>query len=129
MEQCGDELVAQRAGELAGTIRTDSDAVTLTLTGTADAEAESGLGELLGRVHAESQRAGAPEVVVDLRQLEFMNSSCFRSFITWFTALRRLPPEQHYRITVRASAAMHWQSRSLPALRHFGGELVELRVE
>jgi hypothetical protein len=113
-----DELVA-RAVVDAGVLR-------LTLEGTADAAAEAALNEMLGRLHGESQRNGVREVVVDLRTLEFMNSSCFKSFITWIVAVRRLPEDQHYRIRFLANAGLHWQKRSLHAISYFGGELVSV---
>ncbi len=74
----------------------------------------------------ESQRAAVPEVVVDLHALEFMNSSCFKCFITWIVAVRRLPPDQSYRIRFVSNPAMHWQRRSLHAISYFGGELVTI---
>lgn len=116
-------------GELQAEVTAAAGSVILTMRGTADTVAESGLGELLGRVHAESQRAGPADVVVDMRSLEFMNSSCFKNFITWIVAVRRLSPEQRYRITFRSSAKQHWQKRSLHALSYFGGELVQVEVE
>lgn len=101
-----------------------SPVVRLALTGTADAPAEAALNEMLGRLHGEAQRAGAREVTVDLRALEFMNSSCFKSFITWIVAVRRLSHDQSYRIRFLANASLHWQKRSLHAISYFGGDLV-----
>jgi hypothetical protein len=111
-------------GELRAVAAVASGVMQLTLTGTADAGVEAALNELLGRLHGESQRAKVDAVTVDLRALEFMNSSCFKSFITWIVAVRRLPEEQHYRIRFVSNAALHWQKRSLHAISYFGGELV-----
>jgi len=111
-------------GELQAAAVVTAGVMTLTLSGTADAAAEAALNELLGRLHGESQRAKVGEVTVDLRALEFMNSSCFKSFITWIVAVRRLPEAQHYRIRFVSNAALHWQKRSLHAISYFGGELV-----
>ncbi len=113
-----------QVGELSATATVDASVMRLTLTGTADAAVERDLGELLGRLHGESQRAGVGEVAVDLRALEFMNSSCFKAFITWIVAVRRLPEAQHYRIRFLSNAALHWQKRSLHAISYFGGDLV-----
>jgi hypothetical protein len=121
-----DAVIDVRVGELHAVARVVDRAMTLTLLGTADAAAEAALNELLGRLHNESQRAGAREVVVDLHGLEFMNSSCFKSFITWIVAVRRLPEDQHYRIRFRSNPALHWQKRSLHAISYFGGELVSV---
>lgn len=116
-------------GELQARAVLDADDPTsmrLVLTGTADTTAESALNELLGRLHGESQRAGARVVLVDLRKLEFMNSSCFKSFITWIVAVRRLSEDQSYRIRFLANADLHWQKRSLHAISYFGGDLVSV---
>lgn len=118
-----------RIGDLHATASVIGEVLTVTLRGTADSQAEGALGELLGRVHAESQRARATEVAVDMRALEFMNSSCFKAFITWIVAVRRLSVDERYKITFLSSAALHWQKRSLHALHYFGGELVRVEVE
>lgn len=117
-----------RVGELHARALCEPEVMRLTLEGTADAAAEAALNEMLGRLHGESQRAGVREVAVDLRALEFMNSSCFKSFITWIVAVRRLPEEQHYRIRFLANAGLHWQKRSLHAISYFGGDLVSVDV-
>ncbi len=116
-----------RVGELhAIAVLTDAGVMLLTLDGTADVAAEQALNELLGRLHGESQRAEVREVTVNLRSLEFMNSSCFKSFITWIVAVRRLPEDQHYRIRFISNAGLHWQKRSLHAISYFGGDLVSV---
>lgn len=118
-----------QSGELSAEVTAGADArVILTMRGTADNQTECVLGELLGRVHAETQRTAATAVTVDIRALEFMNSSCFKSFITWIVAVRRLSAEQRYDITFISSAALHWQKRSLHALSYFGGDLVRVEV-
>lgn len=113
-------------GELKAAAAVDGDVMRLSLAGTADGNVEPVLGELLGRLHGESQRARVREVSVDLRELEFMNSSCFKSFITWIVAVRRLPEDQHYRIRFISNPALHWQKRSLHAISYFGGDLITL---
>lgn len=115
-----------RAGELHAVADAVDTVMRLTLRGTADSSVETGFGELLGRLHNESQRAGVHEVVVDLNALEFMNSSCFKCFITWIVAVRRLPPAQNYRIRFIPNPGLHWQRRSLHAISYFGGELVSV---
>ncbi len=111
-----------QVGELRAHTEHDGTTMTLHLVGTADAAAESGLSELLGRVHSAAHGLG--EVAVNLRELEFMNSSCFKSLITWIVAVRRSPPENHYNIRFVSNANLHWQKRSLHAISHFGGNLV-----
>jgi len=113
-----------QVGELKAVTAAEGDIIRLALEGTADAVVEADLGELIGQVHGEALRTGPREVVVDLRKLEFMNSSCFKAFITWIVAVRRLPEAQHYRIRFLSNAGLHWQKRSLHAISYFGGDLV-----
>ena len=117
-------LIDVHSGELYAQAHGGDGVITLKLTGTADAVSRPALNNLLGRLHNECNRAEARKVVVDLHDLEFMNSSCFKSFITWIVAVRRLPEAQHYRIRFVSNAALHWQKRSLHAISYFGGELV-----
>ena len=121
-------MIEVHVGELHALARADDGNMTLSLVGTADTFAESALNELLGRLHGELQKTGARHVIVDLHDLEFMNSSCFKSFITWVVAVRRLPEEQRYQIRFRPNSAMHWQKRSLHAICYFGGNLVSIET-
>jgi hypothetical protein len=87
-------LIDVQAGDLHATAHEGDGVITLKLVGTADGLARPGLNQLLGRLHNECNRGSVREVLVDLVELEFMNSSCFKSFITWIVALRRLPDDQ-----------------------------------
>jgi hypothetical protein len=120
-------VIEVHVGELHASARTADNRMTLSLTGTADTGAEAALNELLGRLHGELQRSGVRDVLVDLYDLEFMNSSCFKGFVAWIAAVRGLPEDRRYAIRFRPNAALHWQRRSLDAIRHFGGDVI--RVE
>ncbi|HKE18275.1 MAG TPA: hypothetical protein VKB80_25530 [Kofleriaceae bacterium] len=104
----------------------DGRALTVRLTGNADLATHGLLESLLPRVHSEALRVAAPEVVIDFTRLEFMNSSCFRSFVSWLSDVQDLPPERQYRVRLVANATMLWQRRSLHALRCFAHELVSI---
>jgi len=102
------------------------DVLRVRLTGNADLGAKSALQGMLDRVHAEAVRMRLAEVVVDFTGLEFMNSSCFRSFVGWLSDLQDLPPEQQYQVRLLADATVLWQRRSLHALRCFAHDLVRI---
>jgi hypothetical protein len=119
-------LIDVHSGELFAQAHGGDGVITLKLTGTADAVSRPALNNLLGRLHNECNRAEARKVVVDLHDLEFMNSSCFKSFITWIVALRRLPEDQRYHILFRANPELDWQERSLHPIEYFGGGLVSI---
>jgi hypothetical protein len=71
---------------------------------------------------------GIPEVQIDLRELEFMNSSCFKSFVSWISEVSELT-SGHYRIRFLSNPSILWQHRSLHALSCFAAELVTIEVE
>ena len=73
--------------------------------GNADLSARDALELLLPRVHTEAQRLVAAEVIVDFKDLEFMNSSCFRSFVSWVSDVQDLPAEKQYRIRMLSNAS------------------------
>ena len=100
--------------------------VRLKLVGSADARAVEPLSSLLPRLHAEATRVGAKRVVVDLLELEFMNSSCFKSFVTWISMVRKAPVQ--YSISLLSNPSMLWQKRSLHALACFAADLVTIEV-
>ena len=52
-------------------------ALHVTLVGNDDLTVKSELDRFMTAVHEEARRLGAKEVVVDLKELEFMNSSCW----------------------------------------------------
>ncbi|HWM88283.1 MAG TPA: hypothetical protein VNO33_20655 [Kofleriaceae bacterium] len=123
----GTPNVPEIAGpSFAATSSFDGRALTVRLSGNADLEARSVLDALLPRVHSEAIRAATPEVVIDFTELEFMNSSCFRSFVTWLSDVQDLPPDRQYRIRLLSNATMLWQRRSLHALKYFANELVSI---
>lgn len=104
------------------------DTITVRFSGNADIRAKEPLEALLVKLHAEAQRVGAKVVAVDFRQLEFMNSSCFKSFVSWIGGVQELPPEKQYRIRFLSNAEMLWQRRSLHALRCFAVDLISIET-
>jgi len=106
----------------------EDQALIVRFTGNADLGAKSALEALLPRIHAEALRVGTPEVIIDFTGLEFMNSSCFRSFVSWLSEVQDLPVERQYRIRLIANSGMLWQRRSLHALKCFADELIRIDI-
>jgi hypothetical protein len=100
----------------------------LKMAGTADLNVKVQLDRFIGSVHDEALRVSAEEVVVDLRQLEFMNSSCLKTFVWWIGAVQEMAAGTGYRITFLSSPAMYWQRRSLHALACLASSLVTIKV-
>jgi hypothetical protein len=98
------------------------------LVGNADLNVKAQLDKFIAAVHEEARRLGVEEVAVDLRRLEFMNSSCLKSFVWWISTVQDLGPGAQYRITFLSSASMYWQRRSLNALACLATDLVSVQV-
>jgi hypothetical protein len=114
--------------ELSGHVTQEGDGVVaLRLKGNADTRAMQPLDVMLKLLHAQVLEARIKEVVVDLRELEFMNSSCFKAFVSWLSDLQEVAPERQYRIRILSDSGKHWQRRSLGALSCFAVDLI--RVE
>lgn len=96
----------------------------VSFVGTGDVAAIEPLGAYLKRAHAEATRLGVSEVACDFRQLSFMNSSCFKAFVVWIDTVKNM--ERPYRIRFLTDPAMHWQRRSLEALRRLAMNVVTL---
>jgi hypothetical protein len=103
-------------------------AITLKLIGNADLNVKAQLDRFVASVHEEALRISAEEVTVDLRRLEFMNSSCLKSFVWWISTVQDMGPGKTYRITFLSSPSMYWQRRSLNALACLATDLVSVQV-
>jgi len=108
--------------EVVGTV------ITSRLRGTADTEVKPELDVYIHALHDEACRVNATKIQVDLRELEFMNSSSFKVFVTWLARVREMPAEQQYRIHFLSNPSMHWQRRSLAALSCFAVNLVTIET-
>jgi anti-anti-sigma factor len=102
--------------------------VTTHFRGTADIEAKPALDEFVAALHAEACRLSVTKVAVDLRELEFMNSSSFKALVTWLSQVQELPPDKQYRIHFVSNPSIHWQRRSLAALSCFAVNLVSIET-
>ena len=113
---------------LKGDGRLDNTAITVRLVGTADTQSRPALETYVNQLHTEAVRIGVTKVVVDLRELEFMNSSCFKIFVAWLAQLRDLPADKQYRMHMHSNPKLLWQRRSLAALSCFAVDLVAIET-
>jgi hypothetical protein len=102
----------------------DGATLRLTFVGTGDVAAVALLADYLERVHVEALRLPLREVICDVRELSFMNSSCFKSFVVWIDRVKNLA--QPYQIRFVTEPRMQWQRRSLEALRRLATGVVSL---
>jgi hypothetical protein len=107
-------LVADAAGPRAvfrGTISTVNPAVVLN--------------PFVDAVH-ETVRGTGRDVAVDFRELEFCNSSGFKSFVHWIELIRALPAAERYGLHFLPAKERKWQRTSLLALSCYGVDVVTI---
>ena len=104
----------------------DGKAILLKFSGEADVEAKPEIDNVVRKIHEEALKLEAERVEVDLRQLEFMNSSCFKVFVSWLGSVQDLDASKQYRIHLLSNPNLHWQRRSLAALSCFAVDLVTI---
>lgn len=115
-----------QGSELHANVTAEEHGLLVSLAGTADLRVTEDVEKLLADVHQRVLNEAVEEVKVDLRSLEFMNSSCFKSFVTWISQVQDLPEAKQYRIRFISSPAILWQRRSLNALSCFAAHLVTI---
>jgi hypothetical protein len=82
----------------------------------------------LQELHTECIRLGVSQVVVDLRNLEFMNSAGFSTFIDWLMALQDADKAKQYKVRYISNDEHTWQKRGLQALRCIADDLVSIET-
>jgi len=120
-------LPVAQAAELRARLTQEDTALVAKLSGTADLRVTDSVEAILTRVHQKALELSIPEVQMDLRELEFMNSSCFKSFVSWISEVSDLTAGQ-YRIRFLSNPSILWQRRSLHALSCFAAELVTIEA-
>jgi len=121
-------LPAIEITELRASTTANGENLTVALDGTADLRAQEPLDDFLEEVDRCALARKVPEVVVDLRKLEFMNSSCFKAFVSWIGRLQVLDATEQYKIRFLSDQRMLWQRRSLHALSCFAADLITIET-
>lgn len=105
----------------------DAEALRVVFTGMGDLDAVTSLGALLPKVHQQAVRHGVSEVVFDFCALEFMNSSCFKAFVTFIDNAKTVAAG--YRIRFITTSKHYWQRRSLEALARLATGVVVIQSD
>jgi hypothetical protein len=95
----------------------ESNPCTVTVAGSCDSTTLPLLDRFLSELHAAMVKASAPQVAILCEELYFMNSSAIKSFVTWLSRVKALPPDKRYRVTVRTNRFLAWQGRSFDAIQ------------
>ena len=104
--------------------RREGERLVLEFSGSGDMSAITLVAEFLKQAHSAAQLENTVEVCCDFRQLTFMNSSCFKSFVVWIDTVKNA--ERRYQILFLTDANHHWQRRSLEALRRLAANIVTI---
>jgi len=115
-------------GSFTATSVVEAEGVHVVLSGECDLAALDPLDALLRALHDELVERQAHEVSIDLRAVDFMNSSCLTKVIQWITRMRVLPLASQYRIRFKANPRAPWQKRSLEALRCLATERISIEL-
>ena len=98
------------------------------LSGQAEADNKPKLDRFFEAVHDRAATAGCSSIEVDLKTLQFMSSSCFKSFVTWIRLVQQLAPTARYQIDFAYNPNIRWQRASLSALSCFSAETVKMHT-
>ena len=103
----------------------ETDHIAAALSGNADDRAAILLEVVFKTIHLAAVASGM-SVVLDLRDLEFLNSAGLKRILTWISEIQALAPSQRYRICFVSNPEIHWQVRSLHAVRCFASDLITI---
>ncbi|HEX9620740.1 MAG TPA: hypothetical protein VF989_11435, partial [Polyangiaceae bacterium] len=105
----------------------DDRTLNVKFAGTGDMDAIAALSAFLKEVSGAAHRVDAQEVRFDVADLEFMNSTCFKSFVTFIDEAKTSGAP--YKIRFLTDPNLHWQRRSLEALRRLALGLVTIETK
>lgn len=96
--------------------------------GTADLTVKAMMDSFLCQAHAEMCRGdlGADSVSVDISGLEFINSSCLMTVVTWITTVHAMVMGR-YQISFHFKPSRNWQSRTVKVFANLGEDVVTVR--
>jgi hypothetical protein len=122
------DTVPPVAGEkYSASLGRDAHGVVVTFRGTISTpDPASVLNPFVDAVHDHLLAAGVPDTRVDLRELEFCNSSGFKSFIHWIQRIGDTPAERRYKLRFLSTPTRKWQRTSLLALSCYGVNTVSI---
>jgi hypothetical protein len=122
------EIPDVSGGVLSASARVVDGAISARFAGTADSQSRAQLDGFVKQLHVEALRFAVPTVTLDLRELEFMNSSSVKILVAWIAQLRDLDKAKQYRVKIRSDPNLLWQRRSLAALSCFAVDLVTIET-
>lgn len=115
---------------LAATVTYNGELVHARIEGVVDQPAtQKALDDLLARLTAETRLLKARLVVADLRALEFLDMTGFKTLMTWVSSLREAEVATQFRVRFLANAKIVWQRKNLEAIRCLAAGLVTVETQ
>jgi hypothetical protein len=103
----------------------DGNRIVVQFAGNGDMDAVDPLSGYLKLVHRAAVDLAVSAVAFDFSSLYFMNSSCFKAFVSLIDTVARSDPRA-YAVRFLTNPRIHWQRRSLEALRYLAPKVVEV---
>jgi hypothetical protein len=94
----------------------EGSAITVRMVGNWDLKAVASLDAFTRALQKTTESVQATRVIVNLKAIEFMNSSCLKSFAWWVGTLAAAGDRRNYSITFQIGHT--WQRRSLEAVKN-----------
>jgi hypothetical protein len=117
--------IAELAEEkLHGEADVDGGIVRARLCGTASQRHVAALEDFLAAIVRAVAARALTAITLDVRDLTYMNSAHFKLLVSLVARLQKHEPPVTLRL--QTNDAVHWQKRSLPALKHLADDLVLL---
>jgi len=101
----------------------------LSLTGNISLRDPAELNAFFDQVHDELRSRGVRQVAVDVRELQFINSTGFKPLIYWVNRITELDAPAQYQVRVLSSSKRRWQGSFLTALTCFAPALVSVEAD
>lgn len=105
-----------------------ADEATVTVRGTVSIEDPKPLNKLVEELHAYLLSRKYRRVNVDVRQLEFMNSTGFKPLVLWLERIMGCPESSRYTLHFLSAPARKWQPVFLSALSCFAPTQVTIET-
>jgi hypothetical protein len=116
--------VSERSAQCVIDVRETPSVVRVELSGEAEMTSAEALADALRDAHSRVLAARHAEVVVDITQLHFANSTCLKQILSWLGRIVTLEAAQSYRVRFLSNPNIHWQRRSLHALASFAPDVI-----
>ena len=119
------ELSTLKVDTLTVTPKLDGDVLRVLMTGAVEMRDPGGvLNPFWSRIDDELKARGIKRVEVDLRDLNFMNSSGILTLVRWITKAKSHPAEDAYQLVLQYDRNVTWQRTSIPTLAKLAPNVV-----